>query len=391
MSEIVEFLVQVYPIMHLELSQPCFPIEWGLLGGDDSLTQQLVLKPDKSMQSLPAESLKDRRVLSTWISTSPILIAICCIPLDHSLYCDHALEHVLVLSEASTSPLRIPIRACASVLYSHPNAKNLLVVGTVLGDVYVWKLIRKPGGIYSYIELYYHAGGDGMITTINWFKSEKDKALLLIAGQIDGRINTWVYDESHEKIAQGHSYFIDQLEGAAVLTPILIIETISETSFCLHRRGSGLTFYNINNYTTTKDKRIILSAGQECKGIDPLLEISNLMYVSTSHHEFNNHLMITSKQGDIFAVKINDGVPEQAVYLYRTPHINQNEVVLINKTSLWCVLCLTTEGKLEQYDVKTGARRSVPSSTIQHISGSGDGVLTLTEEGSIETLVVTVE
>lgn len=363
-----------------ELSLPCTPVHWNSsLDGD---TQSIDLKPYKSVNTFSMD--KGKRILSAWISNQ--LIALAFISGDHNLYCDHALESVLIVGETRVQPMKIPVRSCVTCIYSSPAVKGILLVGTILGDIYVFKLSRQAGGKCCYVELH-HQTGDGMITTFSLFKSASDcRAALFISGQIDGRINTWIFDKQNEKITPGQVYSIDRIGS-----PILIIETISETSFCLYRRGSApLTIYDINNYTTNtkeRSKTIMLVRGKECKGVDPVLEISNIEYQTG-----DNQILITSRQGDILSVKFTNGEPSHSLTPYRTPHINISSSVLIPKPL--SVICLTTDGILEIYDITTGAKKLIPITTqITHISLSTDKdrLLATTAEGSIEILSVIIE
>lgn len=364
-----------------ELSTPCTPVNWNAQG--DGANRSVSLIPDATLALRPVENLKERRIISTWISSK--LIAVSCISQDHNLYCDHALESISIIGEHTG---KIPVRACVTALYSCSSAaKDILIAGTILGDIYIFKIVRQSGGQCTFVELYYEAG-DGMVTTLNWFKSPNDnRAKLLISGQIDGRINTWIYDKQNEKVTPGQIYSIDK-SG----TPILIIETTSESSFCVHRRGNPLMIHDINNYTTNKEKNraIFLARGQECKGIDPLMEINQIKHIRNESTE--SHLIIISKHGDIHSTKMIGGTPENAVCTYRTPHINVSECILLQKHL--SVICLTTFGGLELFAITTGIRKTIPvASLLKHISispGDDDRLLTICEDGSAEILSVIV-
>lgn len=365
---IAKFLARVSPIMFKELSLPCTPV-WNEQQGKRRAS--LSLRLDKTILLQQDEPLADRKVLSAWISSAPLLIALVTTPCDHKLYCDHALEHVEVFAENLKDNLRIPVRACVSVLIANPGIKDILIAGTILGEIYIWKITRHP---LSYEEIFYQAG-DGMVTALNWLKPlpTTDKAVLLISGQIGGQIvlKTCTYDKQREKVTPGQSYFIDKNTS-----PIKLIEPISETAFCLYRRGCPLTFFDLNNYTTTTTKErsrtLVLAPGKECRGIDLLLDIKHLNCVPDPDESLSNILLIANNQGDIFSAKTNP-VPENATALYRTPHTNLRDCLVVIKPFL-AVVCLTTDGALELFDTVTGVKKSVATNQEAiHISVSADG------------------
>lgn len=365
-------MIKTYPRIQRELELPITPIDGESPVKEPTLTSERIIQ-------LPVLT-KGKRILVAWVSVNPLILAISFTPQLHRSFCDHALEKVLVVTGNPDAPvaLTIPIRACASVLYASEEVKDVLAVGTVLGDLIIWKLQRGQQGTYSYVELLstYH-GDDGMITTLNWFKSINGKTML-IGGQPNG-IDTWVYDERHNRVFPGKSYSTES-PASAVLNPILIVETISETTFCLYRRGCPPTIYDLNNCKPlSKDKNqnkssaTILIAGKECKGIDPLLEIGSMRFISDRSHIYANNLLVTSRQGDIFIVRIDKGVPENAICLYRMASLNTREIVLLN------TLAMGLNGDLEVVNVITGKTYPCAATGVEHISvpqSNDDRVLT---------------
>lgn len=380
---------KINPIIERELALPLVPMD------RESSVKEPTLMSEKSIQ-LPI-STKGKRILVAWVSINPLMLALSFTPLVHRSYCDHPLEQVLVVTGNRDLPvaLTIPIRACASVLYASEHVKDVLAVGTVLGDLIVWKLQRGQEGTYACVELLstYH-GDDGTITTLNWFKSINGKTML-IGGQPNG-IDTWSYDERHQRILTGKSY-VTESSASSVLNPILIVETISETSFCLYRRGCPPTIYDINNckaMTKNKSSAAILIAGKECKGIDPLLEIDSMRFISDQSHKYENNLIVTSRQGDIFIVRIHQGAPDIANCLYRMANLNTKGVVLFNRLDSYAMV-LKFNGDLELVNVTSGkAYPCTVAAEVEHISmqSNDDRLLTWCgQQGKLEIFTVVSE
>lgn len=373
MGGLVEFLKRVYPEMHKELSQPSTPLLW-THANDVTTTTRTILKHEKSIPFSRYSLMKGKNIISTWISTG-FLIGIGSIEREHGLYCEHATEHVLVVSEAMVSdPLTIPVRACVTKLYSNPSLRDVLIAGTILGDVYIWKLTRQSGGRYTYTETHYP--GEAMVTTFNVIKSTgHHQQSILISGQIDGKITTWIYDKLQDQVAPGHVYRIDESE-----LPVYHIAPLSDASLCV-QHGNTLKILNLNSYTTVAKKynTRMLTAGIVCRGVDPLLEITQLKCVS------EDLVIVTGKQGDFLSIKLINGVPETALTLYRTHHTNITRSIYVHQH--FSAICLTVDGTLELYDIATGTKTSFNTEMIfktTDLSVDEERLLCLTDHGSIE-------
>lgn len=325
------------------------------------------------------EAEKDK-VLSAWLSTSPAVLALSWRPLKHELYCDHQLQQILIFSERKGNPIqKIPIRACASILYATDAVKNVLVAGTVLGDILVYKINKA-----SYSEMLSHSTGGGVITTMNWFKSlTVDNKLILISSHSD-LLKTWFYDERQELCTQGNVYSTDL--KADELNPISIIETISESSFFLYWQHGPLLLHDMNNHTTSKEmtKSTIL-VGTVCKGICPLAEILKLKFVMSSGPSGEDLLYVMGKQGDIYLFFINKGTIRYMDLMYRLPSPNILDLQIAPQ--LKQIFSLNTRGELELFSMVDGSRtETATSKSVKHISltDRNDKLLVILQTGTIE-------
>lgn len=376
-----QFLNKMFPIIHKELSLPSVPVDWATLGEDTKQGHKITTKLKTSLPI--AEYGKEGgelMVLSTWLSTSPAVLAISWRPLKHDIYCDHQLQHILIISERDKLAQRIPVRACASILYATESVRNVLVAGTVLGDILIYKIQKS-----SHTELLAHSTGGGVIATLNWFKSEKvgDKSIL-ISGHSDV-LNTWIYDERHETCTQGKTYSTDL--NVDELNPISIIETVSESSFCLYWRHGPLLIHDLNNHTTSKEKSnsvILVGTATECKGISSSVGIMKLKFVAGSGGS-GDHLYVVGKHGDIYVFLINKGTIKYLDLVYRIPNPNIVHLEVIPRLAQ--VFCLNNLGELDLIDMINGGKTEVGTSkSVKHItlSDRNDHLMVFTQMGIIE-------
>lgn len=378
------FILSVGPLMEQQLALPTIPpVEYS----QEPVESDISLQRTHTIQITGEISSDDhRKVLSAWPCST--IIAICFAPFLHQpYYCGHALQEILLVSETSgdiTTRIRIP--ACVSILYANHRVKNILVAGTVLGDLYIWKLNSRPGvGSQRSYEKLFH-GEFGMITTLSWFPTSGDKTLL-IGGHMNG-VDTWVYHEQHQKVDHVRSY---STEHTGILNPVRLIETVTATSFCLSRRGYPPTIFDLNKYSAScktengQSSGSWLGGGKECTGISSLLEISAMKLVS-------HQLMILSKYGDLYVVNVDvaNGSPETSVCLYRLTDIKSTQLVLINNQSVCYILCQKADGNLKLVNTCNGKGYQIQGDAVAYISGSSDDrrVLTYSTNERGGTLVI---